>query len=136
MSLLRKLFWRFMEAKEINFVGYPNEKVRLEDITIPNLRERDKLTQECKEQFEEMSMFQHEEEYSPLIKILERLAELDFIAGVYCSQQIQNLKKEDAVDQYFKEQYDYLNKHLCWTKIMMQEIRDKRDGSDNEYEFV
>jgi hypothetical protein len=138
MDLLRKLFWRFRKAKEINFFGYPHEKVILEDITIPNLEEHDKLTREYKEELGERSMFQHEEEYTPLIKKLKRLSKIDFIAVVYCSQRVQNLKKEDAIDEYFREKYDYFNKHLCWTKIALQEIRNIRDGksgSEEDYEF-
>lgn len=133
MGLLRKLFGKFRKIKKIKEYA---EHIHLEEITIPNSEERDKLIQECEKEFEEMSMFQHEEEYNPLIKKLKKLSKLDFTAGVYCSQRIQDLKKEDEVNEYFKQQYDYFNKHLCWTKIVMQEIRNKRDGSEEDYEFV
>lgn len=136
MGLLKKLSWKFRKIKEINLADYSNEKVRLEEITIPNLEERDKLIQECEEEFKEMPMFQYWEEYNPLIKKLKRLSKLDFTAGVYCSQRIQNLKKEDEVNEYFKEQYDYFNQHLCWTKIIMHEIRDGKSSSEEDYEFV
>jgi len=133
MGLLRKLFGKFRKIKKIKEYA---KHIHIEEITIPNSEEHNKLIQECKEEFKEMSMFQHEEEYNPLIKKLKKLAKLDFTAGVYCSQRIQDLKKGDEVNKYFKQQYDYFNQHLCWTKIVMQEIRDKRDGSDSEYEFA
>ena len=135
MSLLRKLFWRLMEVKEISVSEFAKKYIHLEEIKIPHSEERNKLIQECEEEFEEMPMFQHEEEYNPLIKKLKRLSKLDFIAGVYCSQRIQNLKKEDEVNDYFKEQYDSFNQHLCWTKLVIKMIRNRRDNSDDEYAF-